>query len=297
MKRSYRAPVIARRGPSRLASPRSSTAASRRRMACQSSAPRSSSRHIFHPSTIGCDRSSPPSSRATTAGSSRSSRGAASACAAQRGRLRSRAFWLASARRRRRAHPLVRLQLRLLSATGSTSRAGPTPPKPSSSAPAAPGWPPHPGWHNPWVSLLFYLKVSELDSIAARLGQCWGNIVLALAALGTVARLARRKNPRRAAASSPGSLLLWLPVPFYAYSVAYGSVPIFFPAGGPTPGTTRATASSFCPRSRSASASPLSSVVGIAPRAHQPASRSRPARIAFAVLLCARRFNCVRAPA
>ena len=26
---------------------------------------------------------------------------------------------------------------------------------------AAPGaWPPHPGWHNPWVALLFYLKVS-----------------------------------------------------------------------------------------------------------------------------------------
>ena len=30
-------------------------------------------------------------------------------------------------------------------------------------------WPPHPGWHNPWVALLFYLKVLELDSISARL--------------------------------------------------------------------------------------------------------------------------------
>ena len=29
------------------------------------------------------------------------------------------------------------------------------------------------------------------------------------------------------------TLLLWLPVPFYAWSVAYGSVPIFFPAWWP----------------------------------------------------------------
>jgi len=29
------------------------------------------------------------------------------------------------------------------------------------------------------------------------------------------------------------ALLLWLPVPFYAYSVAYGSVPIFLPAWWP----------------------------------------------------------------
>ena len=29
------------------------------------------------------------------------------------------------------------------------------------------------------------------------------------------------------------TLLLWLPVPFYAYSVAYGSVPIFLPVWWP----------------------------------------------------------------
>ena len=99
---------------------------------------------------------------------------------------------------------------------------------------AAPGaWPPHPGWHNPWVALLFYLKVSELDSVLAPAwGSLWGNLVLALAAAGTVAAWFAEKaaGHRRALA---WVLLLWLPVPFYAWSVAYGSVPIFFPAWWP----------------------------------------------------------------
>jgi len=85
----------------------------------------------------------------------------------------------------------------------------------------------HPGWHNPWVALLFFLKVSELDAAAA-----WGNALLAVAALGTIAAWFREKSgtPRRIFASV---LLLWLPVPFYTYSVAYGSVPIFFPSWWP----------------------------------------------------------------
>ena len=41
--------------------------------------------------------------------------------------------------------------------------------------------PPHPGWHNPWVSLLFFIKVSEMDAVAA----AWGNALLALSVLGT----------------------------------------------------------------------------------------------------------------
>ncbi len=95
----------------------------------------------------------------------------------------------------------------------------------------APGWPPHPGWHNPWVALFFYLKVSELDSVAAPCwGNLWGNMVLALAALGTFGAWLVEKVRRRAIA---WTLLLWLPVPFYAWSVAYGSVPIFFPAWWP----------------------------------------------------------------
>ena len=84
--------------------------------------------------------------------------------------------------------------------------------------------PPHPGWHNPWVSLKFFVKVAQMDAAAA----AWGNFTLILSVLGTLgAWLAAR---RRALA---WTLLLWVPVPFYAYSVAYGSVPIFIPPWWP----------------------------------------------------------------
>jgi hypothetical protein len=98
---------------------------------------------------------------------------------------------------------------------------------------AAPGWPPHPGWHNLWVALLYYLKVSELDFVAAPAwSSLWGNVVLALAALGTAfAGFAEKAVGRRRV--FVWLLLLWVPVPFYAWSVAYGSVPIFFPAWWP----------------------------------------------------------------
>jgi len=94
-------------------------------------------------------------------------------------------------------------------------------------------WPPHPGWHNPWVALLFYLKASELDAVLAPAWHSlWGNVVLALAAAGSVAAWFAEKSAshRRALV---WTALLWLPAPFYAWSVAYGSVPIFFPAWWP----------------------------------------------------------------
>jgi hypothetical protein len=99
---------------------------------------------------------------------------------------------------------------------------------------AAPGPSPlHPGWHSPWVALLYYLKVSELDSIApAASGNLWGNIVVALAALGAFGTWLTEKSAARRRAVA-WTLLLWLPVPFYAWSVAYGSVPIFFPSWWP----------------------------------------------------------------
>lgn len=87
---------------------------------------------------------------------------------------------------------------------------------------AAPGWPPHPGWHKPWVSLLFYLKAATLDAAIC------GKTLLALILFGTAwAWLTTRRRAFSAA------MLLWLPVPFYAYSVAYGSVPIFIPPWWP----------------------------------------------------------------
>jgi hypothetical protein len=91
----------------------------------------------------------------------------------------------------------------------------------------------HPGWHSPWVALLYYLKVSELDSVAAAArGNLWGNIVVALAALGAFGTWLTENSPARRRAVA-WALLLWLPVPFYAWSVAYGSVPIFFPSWWP----------------------------------------------------------------
>jgi hypothetical protein len=93
--------------------------------------------------------------------------------------------------------------------------------------------PPHPGWHNPWVALLFYLKASELDAVLAPAWKSlWGNVALVLSAAGSIAAWFAEKSAVRRRAMA-WILLLWLPVPFYAWSVAYGSVPIFFPAWWP----------------------------------------------------------------
>lgn len=90
---------------------------------------------------------------------------------------------------------------------------------------AGPGnGPPHPGWHNPWVSALFFLKAAEMAAAAV----AWGNKLLVISVFGVAwAWLIAR---RRAFA---WILILWLPVPFYAYSVAFGSVPIFLPVWWP----------------------------------------------------------------
>ncbi len=87
-----------------------------------------------------------------------------------------------------------------------------------------PGSSPHPGIHNMRVSALYFLKAAELGAAPLPLGKllCW------LSAAGTLAALwaFRRRQIWPV-------LLLWLPLPFYAYSVAYGSVPIFIPIWRP----------------------------------------------------------------
>ncbi|MGC2169879.1 MAG: hypothetical protein WA623_00680 [Candidatus Sulfotelmatobacter sp.] len=68
----------------------------------------------------------------------------------------------------------------------------------------------------------YFLKAAELNVATAN----WqGRLWLALALLGSL--LAAWSGPGRAA------LLLWVPLPFYAASVAYGSVPIFVPPWWP----------------------------------------------------------------
>ena len=73
------------------------------------------------------------------------------------------------------------------------------------------------GWHNPAWALLFYTRTAQVVAAA------WetGFVLTGVAMLGlwvTIRRWLHR-----------ASLLLWLPLPFYVYSVAYGSVPIFIP--------------------------------------------------------------------
>jgi hypothetical protein len=71
---------------------------------------------------------------------------------------------------------------------------------------------------------LYFLKAAELGAAPLPLGKllCWLSAAGTLAALWSFRR--RQIWP---------VLLLWLPLPFYAYSVAYGSVPIFIPTWRP----------------------------------------------------------------
>jgi hypothetical protein len=73
------------------------------------------------------------------------------------------------------------------------------------------------GWHNPAWALVFYTRTAQIDAAA------WetGFLVLAASVAGLIL-IIRRKI-------ALASTLLWLPLPFYIYSIAYGSVPIFIP--------------------------------------------------------------------
>lgn len=140
----------------------------------------------------------------------------------RRGRLRSRSFWICSVLLV--AAPLVWFAYNALAFGDWLEFArGPYSAKAIEIRTAHGSGPPHPGWHNPWVGLLFFVKVAEMDAIAV-----WRNVVFGLSALATLGTwlLLRRR-------AFAWALLLWLPVPFYAYSVAYGSVPIFIPVWWP----------------------------------------------------------------
>ncbi len=75
----------------------------------------------------------------------------------------------------------------------------------------------HRGWHNPAWALLFYTRTAQIDAAF------WetGFLVMVAAVAGLVLAIRRRL--------ALASLLLWMPLPFYIYSVAYGSIPIFIP--------------------------------------------------------------------
>jgi hypothetical protein len=75
------------------------------------------------------------------------------------------------------------------------------------------------GWHNMGWALLFYTRTAQVDASAWETG--WAVMLAAIAGLA----VSLRKTLR----AENAALLLWLPLPFYVYSVAYGSVPIFIP--------------------------------------------------------------------
>lgn len=82
---------------------------------------------------------------------------------------------------------------------------------------SAPGSPHYHGWHNPGWALLLYTRTAQIDAAA------WetGFLVMAGALAGLILAIRRRL--------ALPALLLWMPLPFYVYSIAYGSVPIFIP--------------------------------------------------------------------
>jgi 4-amino-4-deoxy-L-arabinose transferase-like glycosyltransferase len=82
----------------------------------------------------------------------------------------------------------------------------------------------HPGWHSMRVAALYFLKAAELGAVPLR----FANALLVLVIMGTLTAIARWWS-----ASLAALMLLWAPLPFYAYSVAYGSVPIFIPLWWP----------------------------------------------------------------
>jgi hypothetical protein len=80
-----------------------------------------------------------------------------------------------------------------------------------------PGAPHYREWHRPLRALLFFTRTAQVDAAAWETG--FAVMAAALAGLWIAVR-------RRTALCS---LLLWVPLAFYVYSVAYGSVPIFIP--------------------------------------------------------------------
>jgi hypothetical protein len=82
---------------------------------------------------------------------------------------------------------------------------------------AAPGLEHYHGWHSPFWASVYYTRTAQVDAAFWETG-----FLVMAAAVGGLVLAVRRRVVLPA-------LLLWLPLPFYVYSIAYGSVPIFIP--------------------------------------------------------------------
>ena len=81
------------------------------------------------------------------------------------------------------------------------------------------------GWHNIGWAALFYTRTAQIDAAAWETGFA----LMAAALYGLWLSFKRRTAAAVRARAESFILLLWIPLPFYIYSVAYGSVPIFIP--------------------------------------------------------------------
>jgi hypothetical protein len=80
----------------------------------------------------------------------------------------------------------------------------------------------YPGWHYLPMAAQYFAKAAELGA-----APLWaGDLLLILTLAGSALAAWKLRG-------SALTLLLWIPLPFYAYSVAYGSVPIFIPIWRP----------------------------------------------------------------
>ena len=82
----------------------------------------------------------------------------------------------------------------------------------------------HPGWHNPWISIRYFVKCAEMDAVINQLSRWLLPAALLTTLWGWCLERKRAFN---------WSLILWFPLPFYGYSVSWGSVPIFIPVWWP----------------------------------------------------------------
>ena len=81
------------------------------------------------------------------------------------------------------------------------------------------------GWHNVGWAALFYTRTAQIVAAAWETGFA----LMAAALYGFWLSFRRRATAAVHARAESYALLLWIPLPFYIYSVAYGSVPIFIP--------------------------------------------------------------------
>jgi hypothetical protein len=86
----------------------------------------------------------------------------------------------------------------------------------------AQGAAPYPGKDHVVTAGLYFLKAAKLNVGAGR----WADVLFVLSLLGTAIAVWRFRTYRT-------WLLLWVPLAFYALSIAYGSVPIFIPTWWP----------------------------------------------------------------